>query len=93
MVPTLNEAAHVGGVLDSLGPFLERAAATGAGAVVVVADGGSTDASCAIVAGHPLALQGRLHLLHNRARLQGAAVNLAVARHGAKAFVSALVLR
>lgn len=38
VIPTLNEAAHIGGVLDGLLPFAERH-----GARIVVADGGSTD--------------------------------------------------
>jgi len=48
---------------------------------VVVVDGGSSDQTCAIVS--RFALQHpQVELLHNRARIQSAAVNLAVQRFG-----------
>ncbi len=76
VIPALNEAAHIGGVLDFAVAFAERA-----DGLVVVADGGSTDRTRDIVqaraAGHR-----RVRLLDNPARLQAAGVNLAVAHHG-----------
>jgi len=71
-VPALNEGAHIRDCLRSLfaDPWL-------AGARVVVADGGSTDDTCAIVramiADHPT-----LCLVHNPGRLQSAAINTVV---------------
>jgi len=79
VVPTLNESAHIEQVLHSLWCDLPAHLPTR----FVVCDGGSVDGTPAIVQrlaaepGHP-----ELHLLHNPARLQSAAVNLAVARHG-----------
>jgi succinoglycan biosynthesis protein ExoA len=75
VIPTLNEAAHIGAVIDGLLPF-----ATRSGARIVVADGGSTDGTQDIVAIRP-----SVTLLHNPARLQAAAVNLAVERFGGDA--------
>jgi succinoglycan biosynthesis protein ExoA len=72
VIPTLNEAAHIGRVIEGLLPFAARS-----GARIVVADGGSTDGTQAIVAGLPVTL------LHNPARLQAAGVNLAVEQFGA----------
>lgn len=71
VVPTLNEEAHIGAVLQSL---LVEAPAD---AKLVVADGGSSDATRAIVAGFPRAI-----LMDNPQRLQGAGINLAVHTHG-----------
>ena len=71
-IPALNESAHIRDCLISLfaDPWL-------AGARVVVADGGSTDDTCAIVramiADHPA-----LCLVHNPGRLQSAAINTVV---------------
>lgn len=68
-VPALNEAAHIRNCLDSLfsDPWLKEAR-------VVVADGGSTDDTRAIVESmivdHPT-----LWLVHNPGRLQSAAIN------------------
>ncbi|MGB3555885.1 MAG: glycosyltransferase, partial [Jannaschia sp.] len=85
VIPTLNEAAHIGGVLDGLRPFLDRAAGSGRAVRVVVADGGSSDATRRIVAEHPLTGRGSVVLMDNPDRLQSAAVNRAVAEHGAGA--------
>lgn len=76
VIPALNEAAHIAGVLNFALGFAERA-----GGLVVVADGGSTDGTREIVRGRA-ADHRRLRLLDNPARLQAAAVNLAVARFG-----------
>lgn len=75
VIPCLNEEAHLPRLLAGL---LRDAGEE----TIVVADGGSTDRSRAIVAdlarGSP-----RLHLLHNPGRTQSAAVNLAARRFGA----------
>lgn len=85
VVPALDEAQHVGAVLDGLVPFIDRATAAGRTVNVVVADGGSRDATRAIARAHPLAARGRAHVLDNPDRLQSAGVNRAVAAHGARA--------
>ncbi len=79
VIPALNEAAHIGAVIDGLLPFAGRRHAR-----IVVADGGSTDGTHGIVITYAAAGQP-VSLLHNPARLQAAAVNLAVAVHGAGA--------
>lgn len=79
VIPALNEAAHIAGVLDFALGFAERAEG-----LVVVADGGSTDGTREIVR-RRAADHRRLRLLDNPARLQAAAVNLAVERFGAGA--------
>lgn len=79
VIPTLNEAAHIGPLLQGLLPFAERRAAR-----IVVADGGSTDGTPGIVR-DLAARSSRILLLHNPDRLQSAAVNHAVAAHGAGA--------
>ena len=76
VIPALNESAHIGGVLDFAAGFAERA-----DGLVVVADGGSTDGTREIVR-RRAADHRRIRLLDNPARLQAAAVNLAVARFG-----------
>ena len=77
VIPTLNEAAHIDAVLDSILPFAARS-----GGLVVVADGGSQDGTQAIVRDRAQR-DPRLVLLDNPRRLQAAAVNLAVERFGA----------
>lgn len=77
VIPTLNEAAHIGRVLDRLLPFLHRQ-----DAILVVADGGSTDSTCQIVRDRAETEPG-LRLLQNPQRYQSAAINLAVERYGA----------
>jgi succinoglycan biosynthesis protein ExoA len=76
VIPCLNEAAHIGALLERLRPAAERLAAR-----IVVADGGSIDGTLGIVeeiaARDPLIV-----LLHNPSRIQSAAVNLAVATFG-----------
>jgi succinoglycan biosynthesis protein ExoA len=76
VVPTLNEARHIGPLLADL--LVE---AEVMGARIVVADGGSTDATPAIVAGIAAA-EPRVTLIHNPKRIQSAAMNLAVAEFG-----------
>jgi succinoglycan biosynthesis protein ExoA len=76
VIPTLNEIAHIGPLLEQL---LGEAAALG-GHIVVV-DGGSTDgtvaAAKAVAHSHPA-----VTVLHNPWRIQSAAMNLAVERFG-----------
>jgi succinoglycan biosynthesis protein ExoA len=73
VVPTLNEAAHIRAVIANL--LCDAPPATR----LVVVDGGSTDATCAIVR---QITDPRVRLLHNPQRIQSAAVNLAVQREG-----------
>lgn len=78
IVPCLNEAAHITGVLDQLlrDPALAEA-------MVVVADGGSQDGTRELV--HDYAQRdSRVRLLANPKKLQSAGVNLAVERFGAE---------
>ena len=79
VIPTLNESKHIESVLRSLNRDLPAEASTR----FVVADGGSSDGTQAIVErlGHEL---GNVSLLHNPKRIQSAAVNLAVERFGAE---------
>ncbi|MER9652816.1 glycosyltransferase family 2 protein [Mesorhizobium sp. M0152] len=76
VIPCLNEAAHIGVLLDQLCPAAARLDAR-----IVVADGGSTDSTLAIV-GERLKKDPRIVLLHNEKRIQSAAINLAVAEFG-----------
>jgi len=76
VIPCLNEAAHIGGLLDQLRP-----AAVRLGGRIVVVDGGSTDGTQAIVE-KIVAKDPRVILLANPKRLQSAAINLAVATLG-----------
>lgn len=75
VVPCLNEEAHLPGLLDGL---LRGAR----GALVVVADGGSSDRSRAIVS-RLARVHANLVLLDNPQRIQSAAVNRAARRYGA----------
>ncbi|WP_152613045.1 glycosyltransferase [Tateyamaria sp. ANG-S1] len=78
VIPTLNEAAHVAGVINGLKPFLARRLACDAPVRMIIADGGSTDGTVDIVTDQIGALsQFDIHLLHNSARLQSAGVNRA----------------
>ncbi|MDG4894282.1 glycosyltransferase family 2 protein [Mesorhizobium sp. WSM4976] len=76
VIPCLNEADHIGGLLGQLRPAAARL-----GGRIVVADGGSTDGTQAIVE-KIVAKDPRVVLLANPKRLQSAAINLAVARLG-----------
>lgn len=75
VIPCLNEAGHIEALVDAL------LAAAADDALLVVADGGSTDGSPELVA-QAAARDGRVRLLHNPARLQSAGVNAAVRRFG-----------
>ncbi|MDB5455851.1 MAG: succinoglycan biosynthesis protein [Caulobacter sp.] len=75
VVPTLNEEAFIGALLDRL---LEDDGLTDP--LVVVADGGSKDATRAIVQDRA-AVDPRVRLLDNPKRLQSAGINLAVERY------------
>lgn len=76
VIPTLNEIAHIDGLLEQL--LAEAGALDGH---IVVADGGSTDgtiaAARAVALRHPC-----VTLLHNPWRIQSAAMNLAIERFG-----------
>jgi succinoglycan biosynthesis protein ExoA len=72
-IPTLNEAAHIAATLSALMTDAPRMA----GVQIVVADGGSTDATCSIVQ-QIAARHGNIRLIHNPERLQAAAVNRVV---------------
>ena len=72
VIPTLNEAAHLGAVLDGL-------LADGVTAPIWIVDGGSTDATRTIAASYAAAIPG-VALIDNPARAQAAAVNLAARR-------------
>lgn len=74
VVPTLNEAAHIQRVLGELLTDLPAEPTR-----VVVVDGGSTDGTREAVAGVD---DDRVSVIHNPARLQAAAVNLAVREAG-----------
>jgi succinoglycan biosynthesis protein ExoA len=76
VVPTLNEARHIGPLLQDL--LVEAEAMD---ARIVVADGGSTDGTPAIVT-DIAATEQRVTLIHNPKRIQSAAMNLAVAEFG-----------
>ncbi|MCQ0092685.1 glycosyltransferase family 2 protein [Roseovarius sp. M141] len=76
VVPTLNEERHIERCIRSLlgnDPTMRHA-------MLIVADGGSTDRTCAIVQGVARDFDN-VTLLHNPDRLQSAAVNLAIEKH------------
>jgi len=77
VIPTLNEAPHIGPLLDRM-----MVEARALGARIVVADGGSSDGTQDIVRGKARDDEG-VSLIHNPRRIQSAAINLAVARCGA----------
>ncbi|MBE1204584.1 glycosyltransferase family 2 protein [Aminobacter carboxidus] len=72
VIPCLNEERHIGGLLAQLRPAAQRV-----GARIIVADGGSRDGTRAIVA-RVAAVDDNVVLIDNPARIQSAAVNLAV---------------
>ncbi|RWB23186.1 MAG: glycosyltransferase family 2 protein [Mesorhizobium sp.] len=76
VVPCLNEAAHIGALLEQLRPAAARL-----GARIVVVDGGSADGTQAIVE-KAAAEDPRVILLANPKRIQSAAINLAVSTFG-----------
>jgi succinoglycan biosynthesis protein ExoA len=76
VIPCLNEAAHIEGIANHI---LKEAA--GIPLKLVIADGGSTDGTREI-AQALAARDERVSFLANEKRIQSAAVNLAVQRHG-----------
>ncbi|WP_174290922.1 glycosyltransferase family 2 protein [Sphingomonas bacterium] len=75
VIPCLNEQAYLPALLAEM-------TRDAPGALLVVADGGSTDASRAIV-GEAAAADPAIRLLDNPARWQSAGINAAVRHHGA----------
>ncbi|ARN22588.1 glycosyltransferase family 2 protein [Piscinibacter gummiphilus] len=78
VIPTLNEARTIDGVLSALSKDLPAGCTT----TFVVADGGSTDGTAERVSSWP-----GVQLLRNPRRIQSAAVNLAARTHGGDADV------
>jgi succinoglycan biosynthesis protein ExoA len=76
VIPCLNEAQHIRGLLQRLKVPAERLDMQ-----IVVADGGSADGTLDIL-GEAAAANPRIHILHNEKRIQSAAVNLAIAQFG-----------
>nr|WP_314259326.1 glycosyltransferase family 2 protein [uncultured Devosia sp.] len=74
IIPTLNEASHIGPLLDLL--LVEAEALD---AHIVVADGGSTDGTQDIVTEKS---GPRVTLIHNPRKIQSAAINLVVEKFG-----------
>lgn len=70
IIPTLNEEAFIGAVLDTLAPQMPDDVCE-----ILVVDGGSTDRTREIVA-QRVSSDARIRLIDNEARLQSAAVNL-----------------
>lgn len=82
VIPTLNEAAHIEGLLSALLADLPPRAAL----CIAVVDGGSTDGTVAKLEAFAAA-QPAVQLLHNPARIQSAALNLAARQLGREADV------
>ncbi|MBF9030313.1 glycosyltransferase [Rhodobacterales bacterium HKCCE3408] len=76
VIPSLDEAAHIRRIVEQMSDAVGRH-----GGSVVVADGGSTDGTRAIVA-EIAARDERVRLLHNPRRCQAAGINQAVDVHG-----------
>ncbi|WP_051158684.1 glycosyltransferase family 2 protein [Rhizobium grahamii] len=76
IIPCLNEEKHIEALLAKLSLEIDHMDAR-----IVVADGGSTDATRDIVA-RVSAADPRIVLLHNPRRIQSAAINLAVQTFG-----------
>jgi succinoglycan biosynthesis protein ExoA len=74
VIPCLNEAQHIGPLVSQLQPAAARI-----DAVIVIADGGSTDGTLSIATSLANADE-RVTILENPKRLQSAAINLAVER-------------
>jgi len=77
VIPTLNEAQHIGTVVAELLAHVPP----DQDVLMVVADGGSTDGTPAIVR-RLMAQHHQLRWVHNAKRLQSAAINLAVQQFG-----------
>jgi succinoglycan biosynthesis protein ExoA len=82
VVPTLNEVAHLEGVVTSLLDGLSAATS----ARLAIVDGGSSDGTVAL-ARRLASAYPPVRLLHNPRRIQSAALNLAVRQLGADAEV------
>nr|WP_245581820.1 glycosyltransferase family 2 protein [Phyllobacterium phragmitis] len=76
VIPCLNEARHIGALLEQFSLDAERYDMK-----IIVADGGSTDGTPHIVE-EMMQRNSRIVLLHNEKRIQSAAINLAVATYG-----------
>lgn len=76
IIPCLNEAANIAGLLASLDAQAEKL-----NMKIIVVDGGSTDRTCDIVS-EIMETHLRVLLLHNPRQIQSAAINLAVAQYG-----------
>jgi succinoglycan biosynthesis protein ExoA len=72
IIPTLNEAAHIGGLLDQLSRVPCELVVE-----IIVADGGSADSTRAIVL-ERAKQDRRVRLIENPARIQSAGLNLAI---------------
>ena len=82
VIPTLNEALHIGAVVRLLAEEIPESA----DACIVVVDGGSTDGTQEIVVA--LAQQyAAVHCINNLARIQSAGINLALFHFGRDAEV------
>lgn len=79
IVPCLNEATHIGALLQ----WLDHAAAR-IDARLIVADGGSTDGTV-VIARREADASRRLEVIHNPKRIQSAAINQAVAAFAGQA--------
>ena len=79
VIPTLNEEAHIARVIATLSEELPP----NTDVLFVVADGGSTDRTTAIVE-DMVESRKNLRLIHNPRKLQSAAINLAVQEYGAE---------
>ncbi len=76
IIPCLNEAAHIGGLMDWLISDYGNN-----GAKIIIADGGSTDGTIEIVKDYE-AKNDCIIYLHNPKKIQSAAINLAVETYG-----------
>lgn len=76
VIPCLNEAAHIGGLITEMLRQTE-----GSGSRIVIADGGSTDGT-AELARQAAGQHPEVIYMYNPKRIQSAAANLAVAQNG-----------
>jgi succinoglycan biosynthesis protein ExoA len=76
VIPCLNEAGHIKELLDRLSAPADRADMK-----IVVVDGGSTDGTLELLA-DMIARNPHITILHNRKRIQSAAINLAIEEFG-----------
>ncbi|MAL24285.1 MAG: succinoglycan biosynthesis protein exoa [Croceicoccus sp.] len=74
IIPTLNEEDHIEATLDAL-----ARQSLGYCKEIIVVDGGSSDATCAIVRDYA-DRDDRVRLIHNANRLQSSGINLAVSQ-------------